>query len=247
MIQNYVLFWNISRLRFYFLKQTQLLDDKRKEITENQNSLNSQFVHYGKLKKKPFEILHFNFYIKNRKLNQSPPPVCCWYTSIVSPSSISNVEGVSSSWIGWPSNLNRTAAIAKPCNIINVRASEIVNTTYAVEIFFIRERRKHTARSQYAFISFLRGVCFLILNCTTPLSCPRTFKFMCSDSLESCKIQWNENNAHSTERGRADFEVRKCYLLFVRHFHLCPRKMLSFTIYSIVFGKHWSKCEEGIR
>lgn len=43
-------------------------------------------------------------------------------------------------------------------------------------------KRLLTARSQYAFISFLNGVCFFILNCTTALSWPSTFKLMCSDS-----------------------------------------------------------------
>lgn len=43
-----------------------------------------------------------------------------------------------------------------------------------------------TARSQYAFISLRSGVCFLILNCTTALSCPSTFKLMCSDSVALC-------------------------------------------------------------
>jgi len=48
------------------------------------------------------------------------PPVCCWYTSIVSPSSISSVVGVSNSFMGCPSNLNLTAAIAKPCGVASI-------------------------------------------------------------------------------------------------------------------------------
>lgn len=39
-----------------------------------------------------------------------------------------------------------------------------------------------TALSQYAFISFRSGVWRLILNWTTALSWPSTFKLMCSDS-----------------------------------------------------------------
>lgn len=53
-------------------------------------------------------------------------------------------------------------------------------------------KQKLTARSQYAVINFLKGVCLLILNCTTALSCPRTFKLMCSASL-AC----NENELGS--------------------------------------------------
>lgn len=37
-----------------------------------------------------------------------------------------------------------------------------------------------TALSQYAFISLRSGVCRLILNWTTALSCPSTFRLMCS-------------------------------------------------------------------
>lgn len=49
-----------------------------------------------------------------------------------------------------------------------------------------------TARSQYAFISLRSGVCFLILNWTTALSWPSTFKLMCSDSppFESYWTKW---------------------------------------------------------
>lgn len=35
-----------------------------------------------------------------------------------------------------------------------------------------------TCRSQYAFISLLRGVCLLILNWTTEPSCPATLRLM---------------------------------------------------------------------
>jgi hypothetical protein len=42
------------------------------------------------------------------------PPVCCWYTSIVSPSSISKVMGVSVGLIGCPSKRNLVVAIAMP-------------------------------------------------------------------------------------------------------------------------------------
>lgn len=78
------------------------------------------------------------------------PPVCCWNTSMVSSSSMSRPAGVSVSFIGWPSNRNRTFWMLSP------------------------------ARSQYVVISFRSGVCFLILKCTTLPSCPTTFRLMCS-------------------------------------------------------------------
>lgn len=40
-----------------------------------------------------------------------------------------------------------------------------------------------TCRSQYAFISLLRGVCLLILNWTTDPSCPATLRLMWSFSV----------------------------------------------------------------
>lgn len=46
------------------------------------------------------------------------PPVCCWNTSIVSPSSISSPWGVSFSDIGCPSNLNLTVVCTSFWNIM---------------------------------------------------------------------------------------------------------------------------------
>jgi len=79
-----------------------------------------------------------------------PPPLCCWNTSIVSPSSISKDFGVSPSLILVPSNENLMVCMARP------------------------------ALSQYVDISFFSAVCFLILNCTMLPSCPITFRLICS-------------------------------------------------------------------
>jgi len=47
------------------------------------------------------------------------PPVCCWYTSIVSPSSISKLMGVSVALIGCPSKRNLVVATAIPWKEMN--------------------------------------------------------------------------------------------------------------------------------
>jgi hypothetical protein len=49
-----------------------------------------------------------------RQMYRPLPPVCCWYTSIVSPSSISKLMGVSVALIGCPSKRNLVVAIAMP-------------------------------------------------------------------------------------------------------------------------------------
>lgn len=99
------------------------------------------------------------------------PPVCCWYTSMVSPSSMSKTLGVSFSFMGLPSNRKRTTCILKPCQ---QSFSQLHRKQSSLQL---------TARSQYACINFLSGVCFFILNCTTALSCPNTFRLMCSGSV----------------------------------------------------------------
>lgn len=51
-----------------------------------------------------------------------------------------------------------------------------------------------TTLSQYAVINFLKGVCFLILNWTIALSCPRTFRLMCSVSEPFTSYEENRLN-----------------------------------------------------
>lgn len=59
------------------------------------------------------------------------PPVCCWYTSIVSPSSISRLVGVSFSLIACPSKRKRTTCIDRPCKR-NEQRKFFLNTTHRI-------------------------------------------------------------------------------------------------------------------
>lgn len=58
-----------------------------------------------------------------------------------------------------------------------------------------------TCRQQYAFMSFLSGVCRFILNCTTEPSWPATFRSMCSFSVST--PSWTENSGMRRAQGPA--------------------------------------------
>lgn len=101
-------------------------------------------------------------------------------------------EGVSVSLMGFPSNLNRTTPSFNPWgkkkrNTVKVFKFCVENKFTLINFHYILTVQNClskeyiiTALSQYADISFLRGVFFLILKCTTLPSCPVTFKLMCS-------------------------------------------------------------------
>lgn len=81
---------------------------------------------------------------------EAAPLFCCWNTSKGCSSSISNCATASVSLMGCPPNPNLICLLDKPCH------------------------------SRWAFISWLSGVCLLILKYTTKPSCPATFRLMWS-------------------------------------------------------------------
>lgn len=165
---------------------------------------------------------------------------------MVSPSSISNEVGVSFSLIAWPSKRNRTTCIDKPCRRWIQLFGALVKTgkkhltacgawekatlpNYAFQIL--------TARSQYAFINLRSGVCFLILNWTTALSCPRTLRLICSDSppFESCNrkmvhmISAQCRTNGSPLRYFQKVAVNYCYSLGKDAIYCCVERMAQYN------------------
>lgn len=91
-----------------------------------------------------------------------------------------------------------------------------------------------TARSQYAVISFLRGVCLFILNCTTALSCPSTLRLICSASLDCKQGKHDKYNKKEITKMLCHYG-QKCkinvYLFFITHFtKICSKNFLTITI-----------------
>lgn len=99
------------------------------------------------------------------------PPVCCWNTSMVSPSSISSPWGVSFSDIGCPSNLNLTVVCTSFWNIMMVLKKawynaklhfkmllhSTINLSFEVHIFsvnFVNHCHKPKFYTKHRFITY---------------------------------------------------------------------------------------------